>query len=456
MYSIKFMLFVATIHLVENKKLPFSPEPDGQCLDKATYFHKTKKLCCSLCQPGFRQKTECTASSDTVCEVCTEGFYSDTLTHHGNCFRCSYCDEDVSLVYAQRCRSWSDARCACKEGTYCSFKENGKCSECTDITSCPQGEGVSKHATADSDAECSPCPEGTFSDKDSYTETCQKHTDCAAQGRNTIRPGNTTSDAVCGGSSIAASVTTATTTTVPPKASTQAVLSIFTTTTSLRPVVKPQDGSAIIVTVIGASTATILMLIIVITAVVLNRKRRGDTNNNINMDANKALHAVSVLGQHGCSTTHATEQQLLLGEKDSSNPSLSSSSSSSSSSCCSSSSSPKRRGPAAPDCSHSGAVHSSSPEGNTHPDSPQSSSPTVTVNINTTISCHVSPTGTYVCSVPTSPATASTPSSANRDQDHDRNLPLSTEEERLYPSPAQPSEDKEAHTAVQESGKVVC
>ncbi|KAG9334241.1 hypothetical protein JZ751_008388 [Albula glossodonta] len=380
MYSIKIMLFVATIHLVENKKLPFSPEPDGQCPDEATYYHKTKKLCCSLCQPG------------------------------------------VSLVYVQRCSSSSDARCVCKEGTYCSFKENDKCSECTDITSCPQGQGVSKHATADSDAECSLCPEGTFSDKDSYTETCQKHTE------NTIRPGNTTSDAVCGGSSIAASVTTATTTTVPPKTSTQAVLSIFTTTTSLRPVVKPQDSSAIIVS---------------------------DTNNNINMDTNKALHAVSVLGQHGCSGTHATEQQLLLGEKDSSNPSLSSSSSSSSS-CCSSSSSPKHRGPAAPDCSHSGAVHSSSPEGNIHPESPQSSSPTVTVNINTTISCHVSPTGTYVCSVPTSPATASTPSSGNRDQDHDGNLPLSTEEERLYPSPAQPSEDKEAHTAVQESGKVVC
>ncbi|CAB1353418.1 unnamed protein product [Coregonus sp. 'balchen'] len=52
--------------------------------------------------------------------------------------------------------------------------------------------------TTESDVNCAPCPDGTFSDQHSYTQTCQHHTDCVSQRRGVLTYGTTTSNAVCG------------------------------------------------------------------------------------------------------------------------------------------------------------------------------------------------------------------------------------------------------------------
>lgn len=139
------------------------------------------------------------------------------------------------------------SKCGCRPGMYCTmdFKD---CSSCVRYRPCNVGYGVSKagtsptfslsfdenqgkilknpfffwsSGTAESDVRCKPCPDGTFSDKDSSTEPCQPHRKWAevrrlkiklwqlksrpvslsvclssCQGR-VIRAGNATVDTVC-------------------------------------------------------------------------------------------------------------------------------------------------------------------------------------------------------------------------------------------------------------------
>ncbi|KAJ8388979.1 hypothetical protein AAFF_G00125400 [Aldrovandia affinis] len=427
MFWIKYLLFVAALHLTENKVLGLPYASDERCPDPATYYNKALTLCCRSCAPGFRQTSMCTATSDTVCEACDPGYYSENWNHYPNCFRCKKCRSDRGLEYDQHCSASSDVRCVCKKGTYCPSTLS-PCPECREFTVCDAGHGVSEPGTAESDVKCSPCPEGTFSAKVSNTETCQRHTDCGSQGRDTVRRGSPTSNALCG-EVVRPSFTgtPANTATTLLNAKTQTIARIFTTS-------NPHMGATGLLSknnnkpdswgiLIGAIIAAIVLAVafIAIAAFALCRKREGNINNK---QAIKPLHGSSGVGQVGSFTACPTEQQY-------------------------------HNVPVAPEptvhSSH-GPVHHSSQEGNVCQDSPQTSSPTVTVNINTTnttIRCHLQ-TGTCACAVPPSPATDVAPPV----RDHDRDLPLSKEEERL--DLPQHCEAKDAHTAVQESGKVVC
>ncbi|XP_064153987.1 tumor necrosis factor receptor superfamily member 1B-like [Anguilla rostrata] len=441
MFWVKYFLIAGVMRLAENKVLlpPPAPGSDGKCSDPATYLHKTVKLCCSLCKPGFRLKNACSDTSDTVCQKCNEGTVLATPNYSKNCFRCSRCQEDMGLIYTRNCSSSADATCACRTGTYCIMRDRDhRCKECRELTRCPPGEGVSKQGTDDSDVSCSPCPDGTFSDKASYTETCQQHTDCESQGGRTVRPGNATSDRVCvltTGTPITTTTITTTTSGAPSTASTHATSNTFTTADRRTAVsiskskTPPLDSVAIIV---GAVLPVAFLLGLIVFLAVCFKRNRGDTNNNIKKETNKPLHCTSVHSPQDCFPFNPPEKLCLLGGKDSSNPSLSSSSSGRT----------DQRSlldpePSAQSC---GPVIHSSQEGSVCHDSLQASNSAVTLKISATFSCHLSP-GTHLCPVPTSPVIDSTPSSSS--------LPLSKEEERQNPT-------KEAQAAVQESGKVVC
>ncbi|KAJ8371258.1 hypothetical protein SKAU_G00112860 [Synaphobranchus kaupii] len=450
MFWMKYLLIAGMMHLVENKALsmPSAPDSDGQCRDG--YLEKRLHLCCSLCEPGFHQKIACTGTSDTVCVRCDEGTFLEKANRARNCFKCKQCREDRGLIYTQSCSTSSDAKCACKKGTYCALRERGWCSECTAFTTCPPGQGVSKQVAEDSDVSCSPCPPGTFSDKTSYTETCQQHTDCESQGKDTLYPGNATSNRECGqirrlpatGTPTAtittATITTATTTTAPSTTRTQATSNTFITANThmgfpslTSKTTEHKDSVGIIV---GAVSAVVLVALIGLLAFLLIQKRNGDTNNNIKKETSKPLHGTSVLNLQGSCCSHPPpEQQCLLREKDSSSPSLSSSSSGGT----------DHRSLTDPEhAAHSrGPVIHGSQKGSACHDNPQASSTSFKVEFSATISTTQLPPSTYLYPVLTTPTTDST--SSNLD------LPLSKEEERLDAT-------KEMHAAVQESGKVVC
>lgn len=63
---------------------------------------------------------------------------------------------------------------------------------CTKHLECPYGLEFSKH-----DGSCTPCPPGTFKSVSGY-RTCELFTKCMTENRETVTPGNATSDTVCG------------------------------------------------------------------------------------------------------------------------------------------------------------------------------------------------------------------------------------------------------------------
>uniref|UniRef100_A0A8C7EYJ9 Tumor necrosis factor receptor superfamily, member 1B n=1 Tax=Oncorhynchus kisutch TaxID=8019 RepID=A0A8C7EYJ9_ONCKI len=179
--------------------LPYTPDSAEACRNKtAEYYNTLMNLCCSKCAPGTRLKNECSTTSDTVCEPCPSGQYSGTFNYFTKCFRCPKCSEGKGLQYAQDCSSTTKTQCMCQTGKFCIMEQHPNCKECGSYTHCQPGHGVAIEGTTDSDVNCAPCPNGTFSDQHSYTQTCQHHTDCVSQRRGVLTYGNTTSNAVCG------------------------------------------------------------------------------------------------------------------------------------------------------------------------------------------------------------------------------------------------------------------
>uniref|UniRef100_A0A8C7CHW9 Tumor necrosis factor receptor superfamily, member 1B n=1 Tax=Oncorhynchus kisutch TaxID=8019 RepID=A0A8C7CHW9_ONCKI len=158
--------------------LPYTPDSAEACRNKtAEYYNTLMNLCCSKCAPGTRLKNECSTTSDTVCEPCPSGQYSGTFNYFTKCFRCPKCSEGKGLQYAQDCSSTTKTQCMCQTGKFCIMEQHPNCKECGSYTHCQPGHGVAIEGTTDSDVNCAPCPNGTFSDQHSYTQTCQHHTE---------------------------------------------------------------------------------------------------------------------------------------------------------------------------------------------------------------------------------------------------------------------------------------
>ncbi|KAL4622550.1 tumor necrosis factor receptor superfamily member 1B-like [Arapaima gigas] len=193
----KIQLLCLVLRLVsEVCMLPYRPDSNQTCKNPSKeYFNQDLTLCCSKCQPGYRLKFKCSTTTDSVCEPCRNGTYSDKMSS-ANCFKCLSCRPDSGLEYAENCTSISNSRCVCKEGWSCTLEEHGSCKACSRLI-CPSGYGLSKKGEKISHLKCEPCKEGTFSDKLSSTQTCQKHTNCTSRGMKTLFHGNATADTKC-------------------------------------------------------------------------------------------------------------------------------------------------------------------------------------------------------------------------------------------------------------------
>ncbi|XP_018775899.2 tumor necrosis factor receptor superfamily member 4 isoform X1 [Serinus canaria] len=140
-----------------------------ECQEHQYSFHEK---CCSDCAPGERMRSRCTASADTVCSPCQDGYFS-SQHHHGFCQSCTICNARKGSVEVKPCEKTSDRVCACQAG----FQPAG---------GIPVGR------------ECSRCPEGTFSR--GGNENCRPWTNCSSFGKSTLRAGTGTQDAQCSSS----------------------------------------------------------------------------------------------------------------------------------------------------------------------------------------------------------------------------------------------------------------
>uniref|UniRef100_A0A8C6SUY1 Tumor necrosis factor receptor superfamily, member 1B n=1 Tax=Neogobius melanostomus TaxID=47308 RepID=A0A8C6SUY1_9GOBI len=180
---------------IETRSLPYVVDTNHNCSAPDMYVREGTDLCCSRCPPGYKLKRDCNETHDTDCEPCGTGQFMEKWNYSPNCLSCPRCKEAKGLQYAVPCSSTTRAKCDCMPGRYCYMRNNQGCQECVSYKTCKQGFGVSVPGTLNSDARCLKCPEGTFSDTVSFTDTCKPHTTC--DERDIISKGNATSDTVC-------------------------------------------------------------------------------------------------------------------------------------------------------------------------------------------------------------------------------------------------------------------
>lgn len=180
---------------LETSSLPYVVNATQTCSDPTKYIREESGLCCSRCPPGHKLKTECTETTDSVCEPCGIGLHMEKWNYASNCFTCDKCKEAKGLQYTQRCSANTSAKCGCMPGKYCIMFNGKRCRECVSHKTCKEGFGVSVQGTDTSDVICKKCLEGTFSGTVSSTEACKPHTIC--DERDIISKGNATSDTVC-------------------------------------------------------------------------------------------------------------------------------------------------------------------------------------------------------------------------------------------------------------------
>uniref|UniRef100_A0A8C5ALP5 TNFR-Cys domain-containing protein n=1 Tax=Gadus morhua TaxID=8049 RepID=A0A8C5ALP5_GADMO len=173
------VLLSATTYQVDSK-VPYQLTSSKQCNNVKEEYRAPIPMadwCCSRCPPGTMLKVSCNETADSVCEPCPSGQFMEKWNYKSSCFSCRECREDAGLQYWQKCTTSKGSKCACQPGWYCEtgFVEP-YCAGCEKYTLCELGWGVSEQGTGDSDAYCSPCLDGKYSDVVSHTESCKPHT----------------------------------------------------------------------------------------------------------------------------------------------------------------------------------------------------------------------------------------------------------------------------------------
>ncbi|CAN9512077.1 unnamed protein product [Ophioblennius macclurei] len=195
MKDIFLLLVLLSAQIVKVSSQPYPPDSDGNCRDK-TREYLNSNLCCKKCRPGQMLKHKCNETTDSQCVDCGQGLYLNNWNYYNKCFRCAECKEDKGLEYAQTCSPTTNAKCVCQSGRFCTMEFNNPyCKECLKYKTCKAGFGVSTPGSANSNVRCEPCPDGTFSATNSFTDRCRPHTKCI--GGAVVRQGNATSDTVC-------------------------------------------------------------------------------------------------------------------------------------------------------------------------------------------------------------------------------------------------------------------
>ncbi|XP_074537106.1 tumor necrosis factor receptor superfamily member 5-like [Halichoeres trimaculatus] len=169
----------------------------GQTLSCGPYQHQIGDRCCPLCPPGSRVSEDCTESRSTHCLLCPEGTFMDQLTYRRRCYSCTNCDTAAGLKTKASCSQRSDSVCEPLEGFFCTEPAEDDCLSAQRHRSCDPGHYISQRGTPVSDAVCSPCPAGTFSDG-TFT-SCRPHQQCDPLNQRLKAAGTESQDATCGG-----------------------------------------------------------------------------------------------------------------------------------------------------------------------------------------------------------------------------------------------------------------
>uniref|UniRef100_A0A8B9GY56 TNFR-Cys domain-containing protein n=1 Tax=Astyanax mexicanus TaxID=7994 RepID=A0A8B9GY56_ASTMX len=152
--------------------------------------------CCPLCAPGNRVYRDCTEYTSTTCVPCMGATFLDAPNGRRLCFDCMICNPGVGLRVRTACTRTSDAVCEPLQEHYCTEQHRGSCIRAKKHTKCRPGEFIQHIGTADRDAVCEKCGDGTFSD--GSLQTCQPHSKCEDQGLIEVKPGTAYSDTECG------------------------------------------------------------------------------------------------------------------------------------------------------------------------------------------------------------------------------------------------------------------
>ncbi|XP_069466312.1 tumor necrosis factor receptor superfamily member 14 isoform X2 [Ambystoma mexicanum] len=145
---------------------------------------------------GSRVQEHCTQYRSTSCIPCVPPTYMDHPNGLQECFRCTVCDPSGGLKEAIKCTYTKNTVCSCKDGYYCTERNQDGCDFCEKHTSCGPGDRVKVHGTEISNTVCENCPHGSFS-RDNMSEFCTTWTSCPELGKKELFMGNSTSDAVC-------------------------------------------------------------------------------------------------------------------------------------------------------------------------------------------------------------------------------------------------------------------
>ncbi|KAM7084165.1 tumor necrosis factor receptor superfamily member 4 isoform 1-T1 [Ciconia maguari] len=118
---------------------------------------------------GERMRSRCTATTDTVCAPCQDKYFSSEHSHNF-CKSCTICNTRKGSMEVKQCEKTSDRICTCIAGYMPDVRYT-------------------------LGSVCLPCPEGSYSI--GGNENCRPWTNCSILGKDTLRQGTKTDDAVC-------------------------------------------------------------------------------------------------------------------------------------------------------------------------------------------------------------------------------------------------------------------
>ncbi|XP_015245529.1 PREDICTED: tumor necrosis factor receptor superfamily member 14-like [Cyprinodon variegatus] len=99
-------------------------------------------ICCPMCSPGNRVKTDCTELRTTSCQPCSAGTHIDVPNGLKRCSPCSTCDKGAGLKVKEECGRSADTVCEPMEGFFCTDLKPGGCGAAQRHRSCEPGQFI--------------------------------------------------------------------------------------------------------------------------------------------------------------------------------------------------------------------------------------------------------------------------------------------------------------------------